>query len=463
MDPIAASEAATDSILSNIYEGLAAFDRDMALVPALAQSWSTPDERSWVLSLRPGVRMHDGSLLSAEDVRAALLRARDDPGSGVRGQLFSLAGVDVLDGGTIRLRTSVPDPLVMNRLAEVLIARPPGRPGEAPAGTGPYRFVRWRKGESLEVEAFEGYWGGTPRVPRVSFVPVEEGEAAVAALRERRVDLLRFFPDSLVGEVRGSPWVRVASRSGLASNYLWFGGSETTGEPTGPLSDRRVRRAISLAIDRAELVAGIHGYAAPATQFVPRGVFGHVASLPPLRFDPEEARRLLKAAGLPGGFAVTLVHSPGTSSEITAGLVQGMLGRVGIRVTLVSPDWGEMVAAWRSGRLPFFLSGWRFENGDAASFLRDCLLSRDAASGAGSYNPGLSSPALDRLIHENERTFGSVEKLAHYETVMRLLLEEMPLVPLYHRVNLFGVSERVRWEPRLDGKLLAAEVSIVPP
>jgi len=193
---------------------------------------------------------------------------------------------------------------------------------------------------------------------------------------------------------------------------------------------------------------------------VAREIFGHVASLPPLRFDPEEARRLLGSAGYERGFSSTLAYSQGTTSEITARLVAGMLGRLGIQLTIREPEWGEMVSLWRSGRLPFFLAGWRFENGDATSFLRDCLFTKSPKRGSGSYNPGFSSPELDRLVEENERVFHADERLRHYEKLMQLVLHEMPVVPLYHRVNLFGVAERVRWEPRLDGKILAAEVRL---
>jgi peptide/nickel transport system substrate-binding protein len=114
----------------------------------------------------------------------------------------------------------------------------------------------------------------------------------------------------------------------------------------------------------------------------------------------------------------------------------------------------------RRGGLPFFLLGWRFENGDAASFLRDCLMTRDAARGSGTYNPGYSNPELDRLIEDNAQMFGDTARLAQYAELMKLALDELPIVPLYHRANLFGVSPRVEWRPRLDGKLLAAEMKL---
>ena len=111
----------------------------------------------------------------------------------------------------------------------------------------------------------------------------------------------------------------------------------------------------------------------------------------------------------------------------------------------------------------FVSSHQRFENGDAASFLRDCLLTPNAARTAGSFNAGFSDPVLDALVEENERTLDSDTRLSQYRKLMDLVLREMPVVPLYSRYNLYGVSDRVRWEPRLDGKVLAAEIALAPP
>ena len=108
------------------------------------------------------------------------------------------------------------------------------------------------------------------------------------------------------------------------------------------------------------------------------------------------------------------------------------------------------------------LAGWRFENGDATSFLRDCLFTRDARRHTGGSNPGFSSLAFDRLIEENEQIFNETRRLRHYEKLMTLAMEEMPIVPLHHRDNLYAVSERVEWQPRLDGKLLAVEMRLKP-
>ncbi len=465
LDPLAVSEAATHSVLSNIYEGLATFDPAMRLRPALAAGWSTPDEHTWQIRLREGVRFHDGTILSATDVKDTLDRARTAPDSAVKGHVFNLDRVEALDRTTLRIKTAKPDPLLMSRLTYVLIRRAVESRdgGAAPAGTGPYRFVRWAPGHFLEAEAFGDYWGGKPRIARVFFVPMEQGERTLAALKQGEVDLVRDVPEALEAQLRALVGVRVVGHAGLATNYLWFDARPTRDALPNPFSDRRVRQAVSLAIDRPRIVAELRGRGLPADQLAPKGVFGHVPGLPAPRFDRDRARVLLREAGYPSGFRTTLVFSGSVSGQTTVSLVKSMLAGVGIRVEDEATPWPRLVTRWRENRLPFFLAGWRFENGDAASFLRDCVYSRGKEHQYGIYNPGFSSPELDRLIDENDQVLGEERRLVQYGVLMRLAMEEMPVVPLYHRVDVYAASERVHWTPRLDGKLLAVEMALREP
>lgn len=462
LDPAAVQEAATHSILSNVCESLVAFDRDMILRPALALTWTTPDENTWLIQLRKGVRFHDGRPLTAADVKYTLDRARKDPASAIKGLLASVEEVEVLDPGTLRLRTRTVEPLLMTRLSYVLVVPEPGPHYDASrlVGTGPYKLVGWRKGFVLEAQAFDAYWGGRPPIDRVQFVPVEEGAGSVAALRQGLVDVLRFLPENMADALRSVPGVRLRARPGLATYYLWMNTQQAPGAPRNPFADRRVRRAISLAIDRKGIVAELKGHATPADQLVQPGVFGYASDLGEPGPDLEASRRLLREAGYAGGFDTTLVHRPQASLTVVAGLVRGTLAEVGVRVTVEAPAWSEILAGWDAARLPFFLAAWRFEDGDATGFLTECLFTKDPARHRGMNNPGYSNPELDRMIEENSRMLGEAKRLQHYRKLMAFAMQEMPVVPLYHKHNLYGVSTNVAWEPRLDGKLLAAEMSL---
>jgi len=187
LDPVRVEEDATHSVVSNVYESLVAFDKDMRFVPALAVSWTSLDERTWSIQLRKGVRCHGGGLLTAHDVKHTLDRGRTDTASGVRSQLATVESVEALDDTTLRIRTLRPDPLLVNRLTYVQISTRRGPAGAADAGTGPYQVVSWTPGATLEVRAFPGYWRGPPPIERVRFVTIEEGEKGIEALARGEV------------------------------------------------------------------------------------------------------------------------------------------------------------------------------------------------------------------------------------------------------------------------------------
>jgi peptide/nickel transport system substrate-binding protein len=460
LDPATYTEVATWSVLGNIYEGLVTFDRDMTLTPALASSWNTPDEHTWIFQIRRGVRFHDGHLLAAADVIFSIERSRSEATSSVKGYLTTIDGMDALDDHTVRIHVARPDPLLLNRIANVLIT--PANYSALlthPLGTGPYRFVAWQKGVSLDVVAFDDYWRGAPPVRSVHFLPVEDTKKGIELLGTGGLDVLRWVPESAAAKVRALPHVRLINRAGLAAYYLWFDCRPRSGQTPNPFADRRVRQAISRAIDRPELSRRLGGFVTPLNQLVHDGVVGFVPDLPPLPFDPEEGRRLMAQAGYARGLHVGLTHRPQVSLSVVSTALREMLGNIGIVMDVKTLDWSEMLEAMK-GHLPFYLAAWQFDDGDAWTFLRDCLFTRSPELGYGTFNAGYSNPVVDRLIEEHDRVFDGAKRRQASDTLMRLLNDDAPLVPLYLPQNLYGVSERVVWRPRIDGNLFAAEMSL---
>lgn len=463
LDPHAIQESATHSVLANFYEPLAAYDGDMRLVPALAVRWESTDELTWVVQLRGGVRFHDGRPLTAAEVARSLARARDWPGSLVRGHLAGLASIEPQGDLRLRLRTRQPDALLLDRLTYVLLPGvAPDGGFEGPIGTGPYRVVAHERGKPLEAQAFAGYWGGPPALPQAHFLAVPDAQEGLRQIAAGRLDVLRWVPDALVASARQQPGVRIHTRAGLGMYYLWMDTRPATGGGRNPLSDARVRRALSAALDRAALVRELLGLAEPAHQLVPRGLFGHVPGLQLLPHDPGQARSLLREAGYPEGFELTLVHRPQEPVSGLAAGVAGMLGAVGVRLRAEPREWRDISAAWTGDRLPFFLAGWGFESADAGGFYVDCLATRHAGGQAGGHNAGYSSPELDALVLELQRAFSPDERAGIYARLAELTRREMPLIPLYHRRDVFASRPGLRWQPRVDGQLRAAEMSFEP-
>ncbi len=455
LDPILSEDSHTVSVLSNVYEGLVDFDREMALVPALATSWSAPDDHQWLVDLREGVRFHDGRVLTAADVKHSLERARDDPRSVLRARLSNLESVEVVGDRRLRLTTRRADVLLMNRLSLIFVV--PAGSGDLaqhPIGTGPFKVVR-HGDRRVEAAAFPDHWRGRPTVDEVSFVTVDSAKIG-DAVRGREVDVLRHVPAASAAALGRVPGMRVIGRPSLSMTYLWM----ESRRPDSPFADRRVRRAVSLALDRAEVVRRVGGWGLPQDDIVPRGIFGHGLGAAGVPHDRDAVRALLAQAGKATGFEVPLTFvARSESSRLAAEAVRDMLAPVGMRVRLQEMPWPELQEQWRQARLPFFYATWRFENGDAATFLADTLRTPAAAAPEGS-NPGYSNPELDEMIDTSLAVAAPGRRRVLYERMMTLVNAEVPLVPLYQRHALYAVSERVRWQPRLDERLIVCEMTV---
>jgi peptide/nickel transport system substrate-binding protein len=457
LDPAVVPDATAASLHSNFFEGLAAFDAEMRVVPALAVGWVSLDDRTWLFEIRDRVRFQDGVPLTALEVKRALERERDAPGSTVARHLAGVRRAEVVDTRHLRLVTENADPLLVERLTHVLI----GRESRAPdgtvrfVGTGPYRPVRWEAHGTLEARAFEEHWHGVPPIEWARFLSGDEPGRMREWVERGEVDALRWTGPTAAG--RASPRMRAISRPSLGCLYLWF---NAIARAPNPLSDRRVRQAISLAVDRKALCSSLAGKAAPAGQLVPEGVFGHLPGLPDPAFDPGAARKLLAGAGYGRGLAATLTYAEGGSiTSSVAEAIRAMLAAVGVRLDLDRREWRSLVEDWRAGRLSFLLSGWLFEDNDAYTFLADCIESRDPARGSGLFNLGFSNAALDGGIRELAQAFDADARLARFDRLMRASMEQVPLVPLCTPEISYAVSSRLEWRPRLDGAVLAAEMS----
>lgn len=295
----------TQSALSNLYEGLVTFDTLMALKPALASSWSNPDEVTWDFEIRPGVTFHTGGVMTAEDVVFSLERARTHPRSAFRVALTNVARVTALDGRRVRLTTREPDAYLIARLRQVFVVSKAfvESRGEAAlvsfsAGTGPYAVSAYRPGASLDLERHKAYWRGPAAIPRVRIVPRVYGDREVASYLTPSSRLLfTLRPDSPKTDEARRDFVAHESPS-LAISYLAFDlleretpGVRLAGGASGnPFRNADVREAIALALGTEKLRAA--GFV--STQLVPQTVFGFDPTIPVPRPNLETARALLQ-------------------------------------------------------------------------------------------------------------------------------------------------------------------------
>lgn len=451
------TEIITLSVQANLFEGLAGFDADMKIVPLLAASWENPDDRTWLFNLRPGVKFHDGSPLTAEDVVYSIRQAMDHPESALKsncGQISALAATGSL---SVKIVTRLPSPVLLHKLNTVFILprRTLEQMGEEefarhPVGTGPYRLEAVGADGTLRLAAWTGYWGAPPEFSRMRIIRYNDPGEAVRLLLAGRADIATEISPEQARRMEHdrTATVAVVSRPGLALRLL---GMDTTRPPFHSL---QVRRALALAVDRRRLVERIlYGYGTPANQMVPQAVFGFDPGLPGLPYDPGTARKLLADAGYVAGLDLRLLLSR-VQTPLGKEL-QAQMAAAGIRLELDLRERQDFFAAVDTS--PFFVLGSVSSTGDASDLLDDLYHSTAAAYGREN-NGRYANPEVDLLIEALPSSQNQRQRLETMQRIMGMVVGDMPRVPLYIEDEIYGVNAAIAWKPRLDLKVLGREV-----
>jgi peptide/nickel transport system substrate-binding protein len=488
MDPQFNLLGSNTSALRNIYDTLLSRDPTLQLRPSLAESFRAVDETTWEFRLREGVRFHDGSPLTAEDVRFTVDRVTRVPGNpnSYATYIQGIREVQVVDDRTVRFLTDGPVPLLPTNLSNVFIlssargmrSTAEFNGGAAAIGTGPFRLVSWQPGQPLVLERNAAHHAGAPHWARVTFRPVPNDGARVAGLLAGDVDFINGVPLQDVARLaREGGRTRVF---GGASAYVYMLfpelGRETlptvrdaAGQPLGrnPWADPRVREAVSLAINREAIVERLmEGRARVANQAVPEGFFGHSSRIPPARFDPERARALLREAGLPSGFQTTMACPNDrfvNDSKICEAAAQ-QLQRIGIRVDLTAMPRATFFPMRARREWPLHAAGWGSLTGESSYFLTSVIHTpnRDLGLGAINYS-GISVPEVDALIGEGRRILDDGRRRAVLEAAMERVIGGNLVIPILTFEAIWaGRADRVRFTPRADEETLAVEVLPAP-
>lgn len=312
----------------HIFDSLVRRDAESRIEPALAESWRMVDPLTWEFKLRRGVRFHDGSEFTAEDVRFTLDRVANLPNNPnpYTANIRSITRVEVVDPYTVRFHSEAPDPLLHAPLASIYIvshraahgAGPQDfRSGRASVGTGPYRFVSYTPDAELVLQRNDAYWDGRPHWERVVFRIISGDAPRVTALLAGDVDVIDFLPSRDVATLERD--ARVAVHKGASDRLMYVmldvGRSpspfvtDLQGAPLtpNPLMDLRVRRAMAMAMNREALVSQVmDGMAVLANQMMPPGMIGADPAYQGVRYDVAGARALLAEAGFPSGFGLSL-------------------------------------------------------------------------------------------------------------------------------------------------------------
>lgn len=425
MDPHAHADSVTRLVTSAVYESLVRFEPGQPVKPGLADRWTTPDDVTWRIHVRDGVRFHDGTSLTPEDVVASIERARTSHLLGH--QLEEIEEVRLLEGDerTVEITTGKPAPLLLTRLETVAIV-PIDFDPTTPVGTGPYR---WRVGSvqgPVMLQGWEDYWARAPDFDEVSIQFVSVQEELANLLNDQKLDVVASVTVSYVNNHRPTePW-RVVVLPTVATTYL---GINVTQEP---LDDPRVRQAIDAAIDRPALVAEVFppGLATPATSLVPPEVFGFSPGHRRHETDLELARRLLAEAGVPRGTRVRLDYQDRYADVI--GPLTDTLTEIGLEVEPQLHRYESFYRRIEEAENELFIFSWNYRVADASSFLDAIVHSRNPRLGLGSLNgAALSDPVFDQRIEDAAHETRSEPRLELLQLLLADVAAEHAYLPLF--------------------------------
>ena len=467
------------TLARHIFDALVWADPQGHRTPALAQSWSLIGEDLWEFKLRPGVKFHDGSPFTADDVAFSLARAPKVPNSPSSYAIYTklIARVEVVDPLTVRIHTKGPAPTLLADLEAIAIisrraaegkASSDFNSGAATIGTGPYRFVEWIPGNRIVLARNPDYWRGPEPWDKVTVRPIANDGARVAALLSGDVDLIEAVPGADRARIGGNQSFALHECDAFRIIYIHMDSArdvspqivDVNGQPLtrNPLKDARVRRAISMAINRPALAERLlSGMARPAGQYVPDFVAGSNPKLKPLPFDPEGARALMREAGWGDGFSVILNTSNDRfPQDAQVGQAVGqMLARIGIKVD-VRPMPAAILFS-RGSKLEFslMLSGW-VGTGEASSPLTALMATYDRERGMGQSNRGRWSNAdFDAALGSALRTMDDDKRAAFYGRAAEVAVTEMGVVPVYFTINSWASRQGLTYAARGDETSLA--------
>jgi peptide/nickel transport system substrate-binding protein len=472
LDAMNQQETPASVVATHIYDTLVERDQSLKLVPALAAELPklvTPT--AWEIKLRRGVKFHNGEDWNAEAAKYSLERAKDPTMRG-SSNFKPIERVEIVDPSTVRVHTSKPWPIFVNALTQRQASMYPPKAyagkdsayiSKNPIGTGPYRFVRWSKDEEIVLEANEQYFRGAPRIKTVVFKPIPDDAVRVAALQNGEVDVAVNIPPHLAKIIDNHPKIFLSTAPSIRTIQLMFythqydTQNKLVGPYQGPTADRRVRQAITYAVDADEIIKTVlDGKAQRVATMLPSMHFGFDPSLKPIKPDVAKTKKLLAEAGFPNGLEIAFNGPQGryVRDKEVAEAVAGQLTKAGIKTTLRTYEFvsylNNMVYVHKAG--PVWLIGWGQPMMDAEGIYVPLFRS-------GSLLANYSNADLDGMVDEAQRTMDEKKRLDLYHRINKLWIEDAAAVPLYQQIDLYGASKRLNWKARSDELIKAYEMS----
>jgi len=455
-DPHVTTGTAGRTVQLLVYRGLYNYGKEGKLVPELAESYQVGEDRkTYTFKLRQAT-FHNGDPVTAEDVKFSIERILDEKtGATFRSLLSIVEKVEAVDPTTVRITLKAPAAPFIHYLAlpemaivsKKWVTEKGADFAASPMGAGPYTFKEWKKGQSITLEAFKGFYKpGLPKTPTIRYTFLADENARVTALRGGDVDLIEYVPWKDIGSIEGDSALQLLSTKGPFMGLIF-------NTAVKPFSDPRVRQAIAYTIDRQAIID---------TAFNGRGypIFGLAMPESSLAYDPkfdnyfkvdlDKAKALMKEAGYADGFkAKLLATSQYAFHQQTAVVVKAELMKIGIDLELDLPDWATRLQKGSKAEYDMTVIGTAGDITDP-DFVSDYFASGSTRLNA---SPGFSDPRVDELLAAGRAELDEAKRKAIYGELQQRVLELSPSVFLMWRDQSYAAKKGLQGFANLPGFL----------
>ncbi|MBN8874890.1 MAG: ABC transporter substrate-binding protein [Rhodospirillales bacterium] len=467
MDPHYHNLNPNNVLTSYVFDSLVISDPQFKPAPGLATSWKAVDETTWEFKLRDA-KFSDGTPFTADDVVFTFDRVPKvlNSPSSFNFAVKPVNRIEVVDPHTIRLHSAAPVALMPYLMASLKIVSrkygegattPDYNSGKAAIGTGPYKLTSFTLGDRAVFEKNEtSWWADKIKWQKVNYRIIANDAGRIAALESGDVDVIDQVPPRDVATLKGNAKLDVISQPGQRLIYVVpdVGRKEApfitdnAGKPLdkNPLQDVRVRKALSLAINRDALRDRImDGFSAPTGQVVPDNSVGWVPSIKPDPYDPAQAKKLLAEAGYPDGFGITL-HGPNdryvNDSKLVEAIAQ-MWTRIGVKTKVETMPAATFFSRAIRNEFAIRLTGWASDTGEASSNLNWILASSNPDKGRGAVlDPThFADPKVDALVEKALATVDEAQREALYREATLAAMPQEPIIPLHFQVNIWAIRK----------------------